>query len=155
MAQEPAGLTAALNRFDSFLDNIDYNILKTQYTEHLELAKAKCERNGGPNAHNLAVEGARTYFNSIIPLQNTFKSEIRGAATYEPNRRLDFTIQKTCAWARSMDHFSNDFVTSFGHCWTLAERNSVHRLKTLTFSLLNYICENEGSHIRGKQFVIP
>lgn len=121
-----------------------------KYKEFKEKAKTTCGVNGGPFAYKNAEKGWEQFLNCVDSI-----STISSRTDNEPLvNELDPFINQWCPKIRPFDLCFELFSFSINPCLGEEERDIIDTLWKSVMSFLNYICENEGEHIKS-EYLLP
>lgn len=111
-----------------------------------DLAKQKCEKNGGEGAFERAKKGAEIAAECL-------KNQINTTALQEemeiarPKGELDTVFKKYCGRTPEVKSCVWNFTETAKPCLEEEERNNVKIIMNITEALLDFICHKEGDRI--------
>lgn len=127
----------------------DFNAMKEHTAELTNFTMLKCGMNGAPDATNTVIENIEIFINSAAALTNETQRRLDIAAN-DSHNGLNIAIAATCHWIITMDGFNKNFTYIFNRCLNAAERASVDLINNVSSAAVQYVCENSGERVLGK-----
>ncbi|XP_068991216.1 27 kDa glycoprotein-like [Neodiprion pinetum] len=114
-----------------------------------ELVKAKCNKNGGPTAYDTAVQGLTNLQNTIESVINSTDNSIESDVSGDSSSEEEDEFKSICGSILILKGWTTLGVDAIKPCLDLEERQVVEILLNVSFPLIEFVCENDGSQLLG------
>ncbi|XP_046741768.1 27 kDa hemolymph glycoprotein-like [Diprion similis] len=116
-----------------------------------ELVKAKCNKNGGPTAYNTAVQGLADLQNTIESIINSTDNSVEVDASDDSSSEEltsdDFGV--ICLSIHILKTWVIKGIDAIKPCLDQDERQAIELLVNISYPVIDYVCENNGSNLIG------